>query len=203
MEDYKPNSNKYKEELLQNSSEKRKVEKVVTGVVKTKKKGEIQKLANIFISEDISKVKEYIFMDVLIPAVKKAVSDIVTNGIDMILYGESGSRKSSNPASKVSYSKYYSDPNKRPDYRVPLNRTTYSYDDVVLATRGEAEAVLEQMYEIVGVYGFVKVADLYDLVGVTGSYTDNNYGWTDISSAQVIRVRDGYMIKLPRALPID
>lgn len=203
MEDYKPNSNKYKEELIQNSSEKRKVERVVTGVVKTKKKGEMQKLANIFISEDISKVKEYIFMDVLIPAVKKAVSDIVTNGIDMILYGESGSRKSSNPASKVSYSKYYSDTNKRPDYRAPLNRTTYSYDDVVLATRGEAEAVLEQMYEIVGVYGFVKVADLYDLVGVTGSYTDNNYGWTDVSSAQVIRVRDGYMIKLPRALPID
>jgi hypothetical protein len=49
----------------------------------------------------------------------------------------------------------------------------------------------------------VSVADLYDLVGVTGNYTDNKYGWTDIRSASVIRVRDGYMLKLPKALPLN
>ena len=42
-----------------------------------------------------------------------------------------------------------------------------------------------------------------DLVGVTGNYTDNKYGWTNIRNAEVVRVRDGYRIKLPRALPID
>ena len=29
------------------------------------------------------------------------------------------------------------------------------------------------------------------------------YGWTDIRNASVIRVRDGYMIKLPKALPLN
>ena len=52
-------------------------------------------------------------------------------------------------------------------------------------------------------YGLVRVADLYDLVGITGSYTDNKYGWTNIRNVEPIRVRDGYMLKLPKAMPID
>lgn len=34
---------------------------------------------------------------------------------------------------------------------------------------------------------------------ISCNYTDNKYGWTDLSSAQVERVRDGYVIRLPRA----
>jgi hypothetical protein len=49
----------------------------------------------------------------------------------------------------------------------------------------------------------VSVADFYDLVGVDGTYTDNKYGWTNIRNAYVNRVRDGYVIKLPRAISLD
>ena len=52
-------------------------------------------------------------------------------------------------------------------------------------------------------YGLVRVADLYDLVGITGNYTDNKYGWTNITRAEIVRTRDGFMIKMPRAVPID
>ena len=97
--DYKPNSHKYKEEQKNLSTDRKKVEKVVTGKVKTKKKSEASKLKDVFISEDVSNVKSYILMDVLIPAAKKAISDIVSNGIDMILYGETRGRKSSSGAS--------------------------------------------------------------------------------------------------------
>ena len=58
------------------------------------------------------------------------------------------------------------------------------------------------MDEIMEEYGIVRVADLFDLVGITGDYTDNKYGWTNIRSAEVVRVRDGYKIKMPRAMPI-
>lgn len=56
---------------------------------------------------------------------------------------------------------------------------------------------------MISVYGMVSVADLYDLIGVTGNYTDNKYGWTDIRSASVVRVRDGYIVKMPKAMPLD
>ena len=79
----------------------------------------------------------------------------------------------------------------------------YSYDDIILSNRGEAEDVISRMDELIDAYGLVRVADLYDLVGITGNYTDNKYGWTNIRNAEIIRVRDGYMIKMPRAIPID
>lgn len=198
----KPNSHKSKEE--QKEASEKKVEKIVQGAVKTKKKSEIKKLTDVFISEDASNVKNYIFMDVIVPAVKKAVSDIVTTGIDMILYGESGRTKRNTPSSGVSYRDYYN--RKRDDdrrYSPARTNTGYNYDDIVLETRGEAEDVLERMSELIDVYGHVTVADLYDLVGVTGNYTDNKYGWMNIRNAEVIRVRDGYMLKLPKVLPVD
>ncbi len=84
MEEYKPNSHRSKEERKESIPEKH-VEKVISGTVKPKKKSEMQKFADVFISEDVNNVKSYIVMDVLVPAIKKAISDIVTNGIDMIL----------------------------------------------------------------------------------------------------------------------
>jgi len=203
IEDYKPNSHKYKEEQKRVAvPEEKKVEKVITGTAKSKKKSEFQKFMDIFI-EDIDNVKSYILLDVLIPAIKKAISDIVTNGIDMLLYGGTGRTKSNSPASKVSYRSYYDGGNVRRDYSTVRTKIGYSYDDIILDSRGEAEEVLSKMDELISTYGVVSVADLYDLVGITGNYTDNKYGWTDIRSASVIRVRDGYMLKLPKALPLN
>lgn len=203
MEEYKSNSHKSREEQQKAEASEKKVEKVINGSVKTRKKSEIQKFANVFIQEDARKVKSYILMDVLVPAVKKAISDVVTNGVDMILYGETGKTKKSGTASKVSYRSYYDKRDDRRDYSSNRTRTGYDYDDVVLDNRGEAEEVLSRMDELIATYGLVSVADFYDLVGITGSYTDNKYGWTDIRNASVVRIRDGYTIKLPRALPLN
>ena len=202
INEYKSNSNKSKEN--KEKLEDHKVEKVVTGKVITKKKSAFSKLSDEFISEDAKNVKSYVFGEVLIPAIKKAISDIVTDGIDMILYGGTrGSRRSS--ADKISYRSYYDrDPARsRRDIDTRPVYSSYSYDDIILNSRGEAEDVLSRMDELIDAYGLVRVADLYDLVGITGNYTDNKYGWTNIRNAQIIRVRDGYMIKMPRAIPID
>lgn len=204
MEEYKSNSHKSREEQQAPVTTEKKVKKVVNGSVKAKKKSEIQKFADVFIQEDAQKVKSYILMDVLVPAVKKAISDIVTNGIDMILYGDTGHTKKSGSASKISYRSYYDKKNERRDHASNRTRTGYDYDDIILDNRGEAEEVLFRMDELIDTYGLVSVADFYDLVGITGNYTDNKYGWTDIRSASVVRVHgNGYMIKLPRALPLN
>lgn len=204
MEEYKSNSHKSREEQQATVTTDKKVKKVVNGSVRAKKKSEIQKFADVFIQEDAQKVKSYIMMDVLVPAVKKAISDIVTNGIDMILYGDTGHTKKSGSASKISYRSYYDKKTEHRDYSSNRTRTGYDYDDIILDNRGEAEEVLFRMDELIDTYGLVSVADFYDLVGITGNYTDNKYGWTDIRSASVVRVHgNGYMIKLPRALPLN
>ncbi len=198
MENYPSNSHKAREEVAE-----KKVEKVVSGKTSTKKKSGMRKLSDTFLSEDVSNVKSYIFSEVLLPAAKKLVSDIVTNGIDMLLYGEIKNKKGN--SSKVSYSRYYDDRRDRSrDYRSPVVRNNFDYDEIIFETRGDAEAVLDAMYDILNQYKVVSVAELYDLASITThNYTCNNYGWIDLRGSSVVHVRDGYILKLPRALAID
>ena len=81
--------------------------------------------------------------------------------------------------------------------------TEDSFDDIVIPSRQEADEVLEKMDEIIDRYDIVSVSDYYDLVGETGNYTDNKYGWSSLRTAEVVRVRDGYIIKLPKPKVID
>ena len=191
--------------LPDKSSEEKKVEKVISGSAKPKKKGEIQKFADVFISEDVGNVKSYIFMEVLVPAVKKAISDIVTNGVDMILYGET--RQKNSNTTKVSYGKYYGnsgDQERRSNNYRQSGRTGFDYDEIIFETRGDAESVLDAMNEIISQYGVVSVGDLYDLADVsTDNFAVNKYGWTDIAGCKAVRVRDGYVLKLPKAYPLN
>lgn len=195
--DYKSNSYKSKEVKKEPTEEKKRVEKPVTTNVKIKKKNEIHKFASIFIPEDITDVKNYIIVDVIIPGIKKAISDVV----DALLFGSSSSKKTSR-VDHVSYDRF----SKRDDGRSRFNESKQvylGYNDISFPNRGEAEKVLSCMNAIMREYGMVRVADLYDLVGVSGNYTDNDYGWTSIRSAEVVRDRGEYKIKLPRATPID
>lgn len=204
MENYSPNSHKYRESQKESSGERQKLEKVVAGPVKTKKKGEIRKFRDVFISEDASNVKSYILMDVLLPAFKNMIEDTVTNGIRMILRGETSARKDRSAAAKVSYNRFYDDRDRRNDSRdIRTTRTGYSYDDVHFTNRGDAEIVLSRLDEAIDTYGIVSVADLYDLAGITPMHTDYKYGWTNIRNAAVRPTRDGYIIDMPKALPIN
>lgn len=201
---YTPNSHAYKEAKQQEqqaTEPDKKIEKVVSGTAKVKKKNELQKLAGVFISEDAKNVKTYVFSDILVPAIKKAIVDIVTDGINMFFYGGTGRGRSSSSGSKVSYRSYYDRKDDR--YNDSRPKTGYSYDEIILETRGEAEEVLSQLSDLIDTYRVATVADLYDLVGITHNYTDNKYGWTNIRNAEAQRCKDGYMLKLPKPIPIN
>ena len=200
MEEYRPNSNRFKEE--QRTKEREKQEKVVTGKVVTKKPSKFRKITNEFISDEAKNVKYFIFGEVLIPTIKNAISDIVRNGVDMILFGESRPGNKRSAANRVSYRDYYDRDYKTRNDRPSLN-SGYFFDDIILDSRGEAQDVLDRLDEIMDSYKLVSVADLYDLVGITPPPTANGYGWTNIRNADIVRVRNGYLIKMPKAAPID
>lgn len=196
--DYKPNSNRFKEQQKE-AVEKKKIEKVTTGKVKIRKKSGLQKMAGAMFAEDAEKVKSYILMDVIIPTIADGVVDVLKKSIDAIFGRKSSSNRSI--ASKINYRSYYD----TPDRVETKNRSkgVYDYDDIVFDSRGEAEEVLSAMDDLVELYGNVSVSEFYDLAGVSSEYTSNKYGWTDIHTAKIVRISgDGYMIKLPRAIPL-
>lgn len=208
--DYKPNSKKYKEEQAQKQlAERKKVDKVISGTAKVKKKSEFRKFADNFISEDVDSVTSYVVKDVIIPSVIDLIEDIVVGGIRTLLRGESGRRDSRDRRTSYGGSPSYINYNRMSDrrddrsYRDNQTRRGYDQGSVVVNSRADAEAVIEQMDGIIETYGMVRVADLYDLVGMTSNYTDNNYGWTNIRNAEPVRLRDGgWEIRMPRAIPL-
>ena len=200
MDDYKPNSYKYKEQQKTLTSDK-KIEKVVKGTVKTRKRNGVTKLKDVFVNEDAKNVKSYIFSDVLVPAIKKLIYDIVNDGASMLLFGNTSSGRKKTIGSNVSYRQFY---DSKVEDRRPVSSSRFDYDDLIFESRGEAEAALSKMDEVIDVYGTVSVADLYDMCELTAPYTSNRYGWSNIQTAEVARLRDGgYVLKLPRALPIS
>lgn len=179
------------------AEEKKEIKAVVESKGIVKKQPAYKKLFGSIVQEDGATIRDYIVTDILIPNIKRGIIDT----IDMMLNGNS--RRSSSDRgstrSSVSYRSYWDDKDKR----TRTISTGYNYDDIILASRMEAEKVLQSMDDLIDTYGIVSVADYYDLVDVTSQYTDNHYGWTDIRNARVVRVSDGYMIKLPKALPIN
>ena len=205
---YKPNSHKYKERQKAEAAEEgKRAEKVVQGKVKLKKKNEVRKFADVFVAEDARNVKDYLLMEVAIPAIKNTIIDLITNGVTMLFNGEtrssSGRKRSGDYVSYRDYSSRDRDRDRRDRY--DSGRSRFDFDDLVFGSRRDAEATLEQLDDIIERYGMASVLDLYESAELGGSapWTANKYGWTSLRSADVVKVRDGYVIKLPKAMPID
>lgn len=195
MENYRSNSNKSKQE------ERKKVEKVVSGAAQ---KGTVGKGG--FFKSTVESVGQYLLHEILVPALKKTVDSMITNGSHMFLYGEASKRDSRGPSPvpKVSYRSAYDD--RRSDYAEDdaSSYKGYNYGTVLLSTRGDAEDVLDRLAEIVGEFGVVSVADLYEMCGLDADWTDANYGWTSVRNVQVVRNSDGYYtLRMSRPSPIN
>ena len=195
MENYPGNSDRSKKE-----PERKKLEKVVSGEVKAKKG-----LSESFISGTPRNVVSNLLTDVLIPAAKKTIVDMVNNGISMLLYGETGRvNKSSNPVSRISYRDYYDNPRQRSE-PVRTSRSAYDIEQIIFPSRGDAEATLAAMEDIIDRYDEVTLEAFYELVGKPEliRHTDCKYGWRDLSMAYSDATRDGYILRLPRMKPLD
>ena len=203
-EAYPSNSKRVKEE----TSKKPEVQKIVTGRVRKQKKGFFKRIGQTMFGDDTRSVGTYVLQDILIPATKDLIVDTIRGGIEVAVYGERQSRNSRKGVytnyDKVSYRSDRDRDRERDRREVSRSaRSRHDFDDLVLDSRGEAEDVRIHLLDLCDEYGQATVADFYDLVGVTSSFTDNKYGWTDLRSASVSRVRDGYLINLPRTELLD
>ena len=208
----------------------KRVVKAISGNAITKKRTELSRMAEAFISEDVSNLKSYMITKIFIPAVKNAISDTVstvsevfTSGINTLLFGEAGRNRTphtnygaktmpygsywNNGVSSVGYGLQPAEQRTKTSMRLQLG---YDYDDVCTETRGEAEYVKSQMNELIQRFKLVSIADMYDIAGIVvpaGDSTRGKYGWTTVQGAEIIRESDHgevyYRLKMPRAAAFD
>lgn len=202
MQEYVSNSHKSKKE--KEANEEKNIERVVSGPVSPRKKSELRKMADAFISDDCSNVKSYVVMEVIVPAIRNLIEDIIIDTTHMIFRGERGSRDRRKNERTPYYRSYERERDRdRRSYRDSRTYTGYDYENYVIPSRDEANEVLCRMDDLMSMYKTVSVADFYELVGVRCNYTDNKYGWSNLRNARVVPVRDGYVIELPKAMPLD
>lgn len=196
MTDYPSNSYKSKEE--KKTEEKAIVPIVGENDTKIRKKTIFHKFRDAFIAEDLNSVKTYVVKQLIIPGIKR----IFLNSLEMLLSekGTSIIPKNGNQTT-ISYKDYYGSTNQSK----PSNYN-YDYldiDDVIFLNYGKAEEVRLTMIEILRDRRRVTVADFFELAHRQGPYTGNRYGWIDLGPMDIYPVGDGWMIKLPRPIPID
>ena len=197
------NNHKYNKEMPE-----RRLSKVVQGNVTTRKKSLGKKFGETFLAEDMKSVGDYLLFDVLVPAVKDTIVNIVTNGINAFVYGDTRPAQKSRFSApygsgrSIGYTSYssYSRP-RQPEGSFRSGRDSgYLQDskEPILDSRMDAVSVLDELNDCICEYDQATVGDLYDLMGFDSEHTDYKWGWTDLSTATVRKVRQGWLIDLPK-----
>lgn len=199
------NTNKKKTEEIPERAE---VAKIISGEAIQVKKPLGRKIAETFTGDDIRSVGDFLLFEVAIPAAKNFIADAFSEGINRLLFGGTGgsSRRIRTASGKppVGYNRMFKDDARSSGRSMSQKaRATHDFSEIKLDNRAEAEDVIDKLTELVSKYGVASVSDLYDLVGVTGTFTDDKWGWDDLRSATVRIVRGGYLVSLPPPNPLD
>lgn len=215
VEDFPSNSHKSrmaKPEVQQvaKPEDKDRPEVVATGKVRKKGLGTRFKEA-MFGGEDIKTVFENVVFEVMIPAAKDMMTDVLMETVSRKFGTSVGRRVSRSVAAHsgpVAYNRFsqttFRDSSTRPPMGARARRGTYEVEEILFDTRQQAASCLDEMRARLNRYGAVSVMDYYDMVGQTGNHVDEKWGWINLSSAGVSNMgREGYMITLPDASPLD
>lgn len=197
--------------------ERQKLEPVVKSAPVEVGKTRWEKFKDSFLKgQDARTVISGVWRDVLLPAAQDMIVSAIQEGAERSVYGEgrgSGKRRGTSSAfggavqnAYTSYRSIGSSNSRQPETRrdtTERSRATHDFRDLLFNSRSEAIDVLDNMFSILDQFEQVTVMDFYDLAGYTSKFTDENYGWTDLRGSQPRRRPDGYVIDLPRPVPLN
>ncbi len=184
----------------QSAPPERRVEKVANASVK--QKSDFKKFSEEFIIEHLTKAKQYAIQDIIIPACKEAMASIFS----ILIYGEAGRIGAPARGGSTIRRSYDRDYDRNRNNRAQARpKNAFENEDIIFATYGEAEYVLEELRAAIRTYEFARVLDLYDACELTPPATGANFGWANLDNVKPARLLDGsgYYLPMPRPMAID
>lgn len=188
------------------------VEAIVHGKVIQKKPNVFKRVARGMVADDVTNVGDFVLTDVLMPAVRNLMYDIVSQGAHRVLFGTArgprrgvgGTGAYSGPGAnlKTAYHRVTNEPVRNEQNISRSDMARHNFDELILDNHADAMDVLENLVARVERYGSASVADLYDYLGVTGGFTDQAYGWKSLAGADVRQTRKGFVFDLPRPIAL-
>lgn len=199
----KPNSNKYRE---QNESDHHRLEKVTKGTVKKKQSSTLQKFTKAFIPEDAKSIKDYVIEEspgLIMSFLRRLFQNILDTYLPENGKYSGGRSVFGSRNSNIRYDTIrVGNSSESRGIKSRSTNTVYEYENVTFEIYDDAEEVLDRLYDCLERYEKVRVFDLYDLAGVATNATDRNYGWTDLRGTKIVSTKEGWIIDLPRAIPL-
>lgn len=185
------------------------IHRVTSSDAKRKKKSLRKRFSDSFVAGDAKSAAQYAALDVLLPATRDTVVDVINSWIEKLFYGEGRRHRGitnpqSGPTGYIQYNRM-GQQSRLPSAQRAISRqarSRHEFDEIVLDSRTEAEQVIDQLFDVVSRYESASVADLYALVGLSSSHTDYKWGWSDLQGAGVTRIRDGFVLDLPDPEPL-
>lgn len=204
--EFPPNSETSKRE----TTEDKNITPIIEGGVTRKKKSLRKQFKDTFVAGDLKTAVKYSLLEVMLPAARDMVSEVVKEGVDKLIFGEGRRRGSrtppSGPTGHIQYNRYSQTGSRHSGPSRAMSRSAraqHDFDEIVLDDRTEAEEVIDRLFDLVSRYESASVADLYELVGLGSTHIDHKWGWTDLQGAGVSRIRGGYLLDLPEPEPLD
>lgn len=192
-------------EIRDNNYKLEKREKKAIANAKLKDRTFGQKVRDAFIADEAKDVKSYLVFDIIIPAIKETIRNLVVNTIDISLFGKARGRRDTEQrggSTYVAYDRAYG--GGRPDDRRSVKQDTAvlrvnELDRVTFNNKADAIDVLAHLFESIEEYHVASVADFLAAANLPVSHIHHKWGWYDLSGASVEEDPDGgYYVKLPR-----
>lgn len=159
-----------------------------------------RKIFNAFFPEATNKrIGSFMLFDLLIPAVRTFVGNIMISGGKNISNNTGAGTFGSG---KKSYDAYY---NGRVSFMNNQKRNKiYDCEHVWYSSLQKAQDVIDQMNTVLREYPVVSVADMKELSGLSNEITpgDHHVGWSDIRDVKWYSDHGGYTVVFPPAIEL-
>jgi len=164
------------------------------------------KFKKAWFGENVENAGEFVIFEVGIPAMKATLSDMISNGMEVLLFGESSGRHSRGRSKESSgYTGMYRRERERErDVREERRSYGYIWEQVEPRSQRDCMAIIAEMKDFAYDNEYVTVAELLDIMRASNlaEYTDENKGWyaEDLkgNACSCYAVRGGYLLDLPR-----
>lgn len=180
-----------------------------------KKKPFGQRLKETFIAEDIGDVGDYILWTVIVPAIGRMIDEAICGASHKIFLG--GGAAPSNIARERGVSRVTT----RTNYSGISSKTTtqsssyrnsggFHLNEWMPVSRPIAEQILSEAADYLEEYGRLTVDGYYEIAekylsfdfNPHSNFTAQSWGWKSLSSAEIVSIPGGAIIKLPNPIAL-
>ena len=160
-----------------------------------KKKNTFSRLADHVLGPGYGvRVREYVVREIIGPNLRDVIYNSIMASLGMAVYKENfqPERRSTtsswkSPSSRTTgrqterYDLYSRTPSRTHTRRSAPSEAYVDVVEYVFPSMQEAKDVVRRMEREIDIFGYVTISDYYQIVEVKADYTDETYGWTDLS----------------------